>query len=80
MRLQLQEGIDMFETLKAATRLPLQCASPAYFAFTAAARSGALGFIIMRLCSPRRAVIEEELLPSKPPRPHLRLVVDNDSA
>ena len=68
----------MFEIYKAAAHLPqLQCTSPAYRAFTAAAHRGALGYTIMRLCSPQPAVIE---LP-KPRRPsYLRLVVDNESA
>jgi hypothetical protein len=67
----------MFEIYKAATVLPqLQCASPAYRAFTAAAHRGALGYTIMRLCSAQPAVVVP-----KPRRPsYLRLVVDNESA
>jgi len=46
----------MFELCKAATRLPqlqLVCETPAYFAFADAARSGALGFTLKRICSPQ---------------------------
>jgi hypothetical protein len=48
----------MFELLKAAPRMPpLQCTSPAYFEFVAAARSGALGFTARPSLSARDLLI-----------------------